>query len=781
MLKKGRRKEKDMKSKLVTSIAIAMVTVVALSMLSVLPARAAPSIFLQNVAPPTHALGVKWNITAWVSGWGTPAVYAFQVRLTIVNPAAGIVITRAFLPKLIDPTHYILTGHATAAPTPSVTPTTALVGDTSLDTAAVPGPDPAILAIFELQIVGAPGKFQELTTTLSITSPDTFLLDDLLAEIPKTTTDGSYSWVWTAPTTNPTVAVEFVDPGLPGATVSPGSIDFSENYLWDGTIFHAQVVIENLDVGWAISGAAFTVSYGMGITSFLGATLDPAWTGTVDTTTPGIIIVSVTTATALSGDVPVLDMTFQLQNQQVVPPAPLGTFDTSAIDLTGVALQDTVGPIPVAAVVNGLVTLFAKVTFAAPNLSVEPAIIYSGTDLVIGDQFGKTFTVDVVVHNVVPFVGMVAIQFRLQYDADLVQFVSAEEGPFLAPFDNGMGTFFVAVNTVNDVLYGDNVAVGDMLLPSSNGTWTIFPEGSGVVARITFAYIKQDFVNTYNMPLTLVDFAVPPAPEVYFIDFNGNEIPEGTNVGGLVVIEPISAIGRRIDVWMQYPAPFGGQGLMQPADLVVPQQEIILTAKVTYNWWPVVNKKVTFNIYDNNGSLVAVLEAITGADGHAVTSFRMPWPDVDPESLFGVWTINASVSVAEVTVTDVLTFHYDYLVEILSATTDKISYNHLDYMAVTVTYGSHAQQMYPVWLTATLQDNLGVPVSVAFTELSVEGAVYCQLKIYPAATLTLFVPYYAYAGAAQVRVNFLDLSPMDGAHVAVTPEYTISGIYILPV
>lgn len=219
----------------------------------------------------------------------------------------------------------------------------------------------------------------------------------------------------------------------------------------------------------------------------------------------------------------------------------------------------------------------------------------------------------------------------------------------------------------------------------------------------------------------------------------------------------------------------------QPADLVVPQQIIILTAKVTYNWWPVVNKKVTFNIYDNQGNLVAVLEAITGADGHAVTSYRMPWPDVNPEGLFGVWTVVASVSVADVTVTDTLTFHYDYLVEILNATVDKVNYNHLDYMAVTVTYGSHAQQMYPVFLTATLQDNLLVPVSVAFTGLSVSGATYCTLKVYPTATLTLYVPYYAYAGAATVRVDFLDKSPMDGTHTAVTPEFTISGIYILPV
>jgi len=792
VLKKGRRKEKNMKSKLVASIAIAMIAVVAFSMLSVLPAHAVTTISMApSVNPPTKAIGFKWNITVSVSGWGAPPVFAYQVKMFIINPAAGVIITRAWSPKLIHPAAFIFTGHATASPTPAVTPTSALVGDTCLDVSAVPPPDPAELAIIELQIVGAPGKYQTLETPLNINNADTYLLDDALSTIPGVViNDGTYTWVWTPPTVNPNVAVHLVDPGLAGATlIDAQHLVFDQYHLWNGVNFVAKVYLENLDVGWAISGAAFSLSYNPTCNLLVSAVLDPAWTGVVNTGTLGTIAVSATTTSALSGNVVVLTVTFTIQGQQLSPPAPTGYFDVSHLDLTGIALQDTVGPIPVNLIRNGVVTIYAKQALLSPWLSVTPTPIVSGTDLVIGNQFGKTFTVDVKINALHRAWNLVAVQFRLQYDADLVQFVSATEGPYLGQFDNGLGTFFVAQNTLNDVLYGDNVAIGDLLLPDANGTWTIFPGdvpetgplGSGVIATLTFAYIKQDFVNTYNMPLTLADFGLPPAQQVYFVDVLGNTIPAGPNQNGLVIIQPISTIGRRIDVWMQYPAPFGGQGLMQPADLVVPQQIIILTAKVTYNWWPVVNKKVTFNVYDNNWNLVAVLEAMTGPDGHATTSYRMPWPDVNPEGLFGVWHVYASVSVADVTVLDILSFHYDYLVEILNAHTDKVSYNHLDYMAVTVTYGSHAQQMYPVWMTATLQDNLLVPVSVAFTGLAVQGAVYCQLKVYPAASLTLYVPYYAYAGAAQVRVDFLDKTPMDGTHVAVTPEYAITGIYILPV
>jgi len=381
----------------------------------------------------------------------------------------------------------------------------------------------------------------------------------------------------------------------------------------------------------------------------------------------------------------------------------------------------------------------------------------------------------------------VGIEFRLSYDHNLVQPLTVEEGPYLAQWPNRDPpvTFFVSYINPGDPIYGDHVLVGDLLLPDDMGVWTNFPggdwtpgvdpipaEANGTIATITFAVLKQSFVDTYNMPLNLIVTNI--------IDSSANPIPVQPPHNGMLTILPISTIGRRIDVWMlNYPTPYGGQGIDQPADLVVPQQEIRLTAKVTYNWWPVPQKKVTFNVYDNQHNPVAVLEGITGDDGHAYATYRMPWPNVNPEGLFGVWEVIASVSVAEVTITDHLQFHYDYLVEITGVTTNKLEYAHLEAVAITVIYASHAQQTYHVVMTATIQDNLLVPVGLAIVSKTIGGAVFCTAKVYGGA-LTIIIPYWAYAGSGIVRVNFLDKLPSDLTHVAVTPEESV-GIYILPV
>jgi hypothetical protein len=49
-------------------------------------------------------------------------------------------------------------------------------------------------------------------------------------------------------------------------------------------------------------------------------------------------------------------------------------------------------------------------------------------------------------------------------------------------------TFFIAFNDTYDPLFGSNVMVGVVILPP----WNTFPEGSGVLATITFRVIYQD-------------------------------------------------------------------------------------------------------------------------------------------------------------------------------------------------------------------------------------------------------------------------------------------------
>jgi hypothetical protein len=124
-------------------------------------------------------------------------------------------------------------------------------------------------------------------------------------------------------------------------------------------------------------------------------------------------------------------------------------------------------------------------------------------------------------------------------------------------------------------------------------------------------------------------------------------------------------------------------------------------------------------------------------------------------------------------------FHYDYLVRIWSVSTNKLEYAHLETVGITVQYGTHAQQNYFVSLTAVIQDNLGVPVGIAYIGKTIGGSVFSVYKNY-SSTVSIMIPYWAYAGLAVVHVNFLDRLPGYGDATAVTPEAT-KDIYILPV
>ena len=103
--------------------------------------------------------------------------------------------------------------------------------------------------------------------------------------------------------------------------------------------------------------------------------------------------------------------------------------------------------------------------------------------------------------------------------------------------------------------------------------------------------------------------------------------------------------------------------------------QVELYANVTYNYWPVQQKDVAFEIRDLSGELWAILVARTNEAGTASTSFRIPWPCDNPEELFGVWAVTATVDLACEVINDTLRFHFDYLVETFKVTTDKFEYN----------------------------------------------------------------------------------------------------------
>jgi len=750
--------------KLTGGIVLALMAMLFAGMFTLPPAYAQTTVDMTPSTNPDVGLGYSWNVTVWVSN--VISMFGYQVNMIIDDNLLNI--TGAWNPTgdpqwvfygqmqmPLGPTFYDNNGNGVYE--------RVLIGSTELS-GATPFTGTGKLAIIEFTILKAPQKYETLTCPLNINNTDTKLLDSSLAEISAVKVDGTYTWAWAPPPYNPYLSAE-----------TPKTL-FEYYTIWNGTYFDVTVYIRQLHVNWVLHNASFKLSYNGTLTTTEAANVSiaPEWTTWTVAVTPGdpgeiAIFVSDYVTPPPSGDILVATITFKIVGQGSVPPRPSGAADVSLLQFYDVILMDTFGAIPTEPHQDLTVTVQCFQALPPPYMEVVPNDSIWGPDLILGDQYGKTFKIEVHIKNLVPEWFLVGVQFRLSFDPSLVEVVSVEEGGFLAQFNNTPTppyTFFISYIEIGDPIYGTHILVGDLLLPNENGTWTVFPEGEGPIAVITLRPLVQSWTETYTGEFNFI--------EVVFADKDAKPIGVGTNINGTLTILPIDAVGRRIDVWMQYPAPYGGQGLMEPADLVVPQQMVYLTAKVTYNWWPVAQKLVTFHVYDNNGNLFTNLQGMTDDFGHVTVWFRMPSENVD--AFTGVWTVNATVEVAEQVIFDIMQFHFDWLVRTWKITTDKTEYMHLETIQITVEFGSHAQQEYVITLKTVLFDNLTYTRGLAYVDLTIGGATFCTYKNY-STTLTITIPWYAAAGQATIKVQFLQGGAYSGT--AVTPEAE-KKIWILP-
>ncbi len=157
------------------------------------------------------------------------------------------------------------------------------------------------------------------------------------------------------------------------------------------------------------------------------------------------------------------------------------------------------------------------VSISAPQLSVQP--------LLVETALGESFSVDIVVSNINPAQRVTGIQFRLKYDSAKVEVTGVTEGPFMKSFGS---TFFISSIDDDEAFWGPNVLVGDLLLPQSGNEWTVFPDGAGTVATITFTSIARPAYVPAETPLKLADNLL--------IDDELNEVPS-TVTGGNVQID----------------------------------------------------------------------------------------------------------------------------------------------------------------------------------------------------------------------------------------------------
>ena len=500
---------------------------------------------------------------------------------------------------------------------------------------------------------------------------------------------------------------------------------------------------------------------------------------------------------------------FTVMMQSEVPTVPAGYVDSSPLNFQDEVLMDHYGCVDTAAPSNGVVDIYALIGLPMALFKVEPSYIELGPEPSIGKEFDVNVAIGGPTAEGLHFAWyLIGVQFRLYYDPTMLEVVNIEEGPFLkdGPW-NLHGTFFIA--SVESDGLGPHVMIGDMLLPNSQGVYdmTSWPNGTGTIVTIRFRVADQpicpcDYTGSYwESELGLG----PLFSGEWAIDREGNWIPidEASNVNGTYrIYESPSYSGRFIDLYggaynaghglYPFPAPYGGQGLNNPMDLVIPQSEVKLFARVEYNCWPVQQKIVNFEIEgpfekDDQGGLVekpsyqiwAKLTAITDEDGIATLVFRMPWPCEDPYNITGIWKITATVNLYDEIVTDTMIFYYEDLVQITKVTTDHYYYYHDEYVEVTVEYCSHAMQEYDALFAITLTDEVGVPIAMVLKEKTVGGAEeFCTCKE-GSFTEELYIPKWAAAGLAYVHVNAFDKDPTEGGF-AWCPEYPPVEIYILP-
>jgi hypothetical protein len=730
-----------------------------------------------------YSVGYKFNVTVWLNV--TFDTYGWQVTMKF-NPGQ-IQVSRSGLTASTTSEFFI--GHSIIPVTPVIDNTTGYVkmGESLIGTDYIPGPKCDSLVWIEFQIIAAPPMGGSLSSTLNINNTDTYVCDKdgkyhgLVPpqSIAMLLYDASYTYTWVAPP-------------KPWLAVDPSYVEFSQYPPSSlGKTFDEKIYIKSLDAAWWLTNASLNLGFNSTLIDMMSITFNPLWGATEYTYTPGVgafdqlYIYVGNPSTTPSGDVLVATITFNVTYQGSAPPRAPGEYDETPLDIHDYKLMAPTIEIPTKPEVDGLVRIYCLVTLPLANLKVS--------SVTMGPEpcKGETFNVDVSIENLDPHWYLTGIQFRLSYDPNLIEPVAVTEGPFLKGFaaqqPGSQGTYLISYFETDGV-YGYHVLVGDLILPNGTGLWNPpWPKGSGVFATITFRVIYQSYPENNSCPLNIIDqlavglsdpiiqnpVDVPLAPPVNgtytittalpgrMIDLYGGAVNEGYGTAHGYTYKGIGVI---------FPEPYGGQGLGNPMDMVVPQSQVWLFANVTYNYWPVQAKLVTFVVQMPDGSTLTTLTATTDENGVAYATFRMPWPCNNPASLFGEWKVTATVTIGDIVMTDTMTYHYDYMVQIWKVTTDKYEYNHCEDVAITVNFGTHAMQNYPVLITTVIYDELGVPIGMATYEGTVGGAAYSTYRNYTI-TLTIQVPKYAYAGIATVHVNAYDKDPTEGGQ-AWCPEYT---------
>ena len=615
-------------------------------------------------------------------------------------------------------------------------------------------------------------------------------------------------------------ALPFATAGSTTVRVIPSPIPLGEGHVnVVGTEFTFAVVIEDVTELWA-----FTVKLYVNQTYFeyvshvstvpvedYSEPIDPspyagilhadkaALTKVKDEYDPstGILEVSYSTtapSTPFNGSGTVCIVTLRLKNQPFTYEIEPADYINILIDFKETKLAGYGLPPPPIShdVIPGVVELWSR-PFTYPPLPKLKVLGSEAEAEISGYALGEQFTVDVWMSNLDPFWDVAGVDMYLNFNGELLNatdVVLDPDGSFASFWPHGIYEVAADFNNTEGWVHMAFIGVG--------GTEHSPPYGTFKLATIIFKVIFESETyppastvlflrNPGSRPVVIlegvpyecpVDLAGFPHPDRPMSPWNGvpYSVPIPHYVENATFISPFKPPGRWIDLYTQYPNPYGGQGPGQDSDAFGPQMEVILYAEVLYNLWPIQNKLVTFEIIGPEGtSYHYVYQGITNETGVTMTTFRLPWQCDDPESIFGTWTVIATVDIAEETVTDILHFEANYLIDIVSITPSKDVYAIGEHMQFGVIYRSISAQTREAYLAMVIEDDLGVPIaSMILGPFNVtEGMHSIMFEC-------MEVPKWTFVGEGTVEVNVLTGLPENGG-TAYCPAETISiGLTVPP-
>jgi hypothetical protein len=261
------------------------------------------------------------------------------------------------------PTSQFFKGHTTAATGPDLSTQGKISGRETLLGSDVVHANTAGASIITMNftIIGSPLIGQSLTSFITLSPVNTFLLDPNLDTVPNVSLG------------NVTFTLSYAIGPVPSVlTVSPITQTFLSNRIWNETAFTEDVVLQNPPNSMVVN-ATTQLDYNNVLTRVTSVTFDPLWrTASWSEVTPGTLMFNVSSPTSVPSvtmgvsTMRIATINFTIIGQHSVPPEPFGYYDVSTLHFHNFQIGSNassayLGYIAGAEAMDGVVTVFAAV------------------------------------------------------------------------------------------------------------------------------------------------------------------------------------------------------------------------------------------------------------------------------------------------------------------------------------------------------------------------------------------------------------------------------------